>query len=68
MVDGEGGHNGGGDPVLLGVDPVAASGLGDGELDRTRAGGGERTTSADGINVIIEGDRESNGSLVEGLQ
>ena len=40
----------------------------DGEGDRNEAGGGERTTGVGGINVIIEGDRESNGNLGDGLR
>ena len=67
MVDGEGEHNSGGDLLPPGADLAVASGPIDGEQDRTEAGGGERTTSAGGISVIIEGDEESNGSLGDGL-
>jgi len=34
-----------------------------GEVDRTGSGGGERTTGAGGINVIVVGDGETNASL-----
>jgi hypothetical protein len=32
-------------------------------VERTRSGGSEGTTGAGGAHVVIEGDRESNGSL-----
>ena len=35
----------------------------DGEVDRTRSGGGKRTTGAGGVSVIVMGDWETNGSL-----
>ena len=35
----------------------------DGEVERTGSGSGEGTTDAAGASIIIEGDRESNGSL-----
>jgi hypothetical protein len=38
----------------------------DGEVERTRSGGGEGTTGATSASVIIEGDWESNGSLGDG--
>ena len=36
-------------------------------MDRTGSGGGERTTSASGINVIVVGNWETNGSLGDGV-
>ena len=62
-VDGERDHDGRGDPLLLGADLMAASGHSDGEWDRTEADGGERTIGAGGISVIIEGNKDNNGSL-----
>ena len=38
----------------------------DSEVERTGSGGGEGTTGAAGASVIVEGDRESNGSLGDG--
>ena len=35
----------------------------DGEVERTGSGSGEGTTDAAGASIIIEGDRERNGSL-----
>jgi hypothetical protein len=35
----------------------------DDEVERTRSGGGEGTTSAASANVVIEGNGETNGSL-----
>ena len=32
-------------------------------VTRTEAGGGERTTGANGVSVVVESDEESNGSL-----
>ena len=32
-------------------------------MDRTRSGGGKRTTGAGGVNVIIVGDGETNANL-----
>ena len=37
-----------------------ASGPSDGEQDRTRASGGERTTGAGGVSVVAVGDGESS--------
>ena len=37
-------------------------------MERTRSGGGERTTSAIGASIVVEGDGESNGSLGDGGQ
>ena len=39
-----------------------------GEVDRTRSGGGERTTGAGGVNIVIVGDWETNGSLGDGIR
>ena len=39
---------------------------GDGERDRTGAGGGERTTGASGVSVITKGNGESS-SLGDGV-
>ena len=39
----------------------------DGEVDHTGSGGGERTTGASGINVIIMGDEETNANLGDGV-
>ena len=60
-------YDGGGDPLPPGVDLAVASGPSDGERDCTEASGGERTTGACGVSVIVEGDGESNGSLGDGL-
>ena len=62
-MDGDGDRDGGGDPLLLGADLVAASGPSDGEQDCTEAGHGEQTTGVGGVSVVVEGDGESNGSL-----
>ena len=35
----------------------------DSEVERTKSGGGEGTTSATSANIVVEGDGESNGSL-----
>ena len=35
----------------------------DSEVERTGSGGGEGTTGAAGASIIVEGNRESNGSL-----
>jgi hypothetical protein len=35
-------------------------------VERTRSGGGEGTTDADGAIIIVEDDVESNGSLGDG--
>ena len=40
----------------------------DGEVERTRSGGGEGTTGAASASVIVEDDGESNGSLGDGGQ
>ena len=40
----------------------------DSEVDRTRSGGGERTTGAGGTNVVVVGDWETNGSLRDGVR
>ena len=45
-----------------------ASGPSDNEQDRTKAGGGERTTGAGGICVIVKSYGDSNGSLGDGLR
>ena len=66
-ADGEGDHDGGGDPLPLGVDPAAASGLSDGERDRTEASGGKRTTGAGGVSVIVKGDGDNTDSLGDDL-
>ena len=47
---------------------MAVSGPSDGEQDRIKAGGGERTTGGGGVRVIVERDGESNGSLGDGLR
>jgi hypothetical protein len=39
----------------------------DGEVDRTGSGGGKRTTSASGVNVIIVGDRKTNANLGDNM-
>ena len=39
----------------------------DGEVDHIGSSGGKRTTSAGGVNVVVGGDGESNGSLGDGL-
>jgi hypothetical protein len=39
----------------------------DGEVDHTRRGGDERTTSTGGINVVVMGDGETNASLGDGV-
>ena len=67
-TDVEGDRDSGGDLLPPGVDPAMVSEPSDGEQDRTEAGGHERTTSAGGICVIIEGNGESNGSLGDGLR
>ena len=36
-------------------------------MDRTRSGGGERTTGAGGVNVIIVGDKETNANLGDNM-
>jgi hypothetical protein len=36
-------------------------------MDHTRSDGGERTTSADGINVIVVVDGETNANLGDGV-
>ena len=59
-VDGEGDHDDAGDPPTRGVDSTTASGPSDGERDRTRANGGERTTGADGVSIVAEGNGEGN--------
>ena len=58
-MDGEGDRDGAGDPPTWGADLVMVSGPGDGQQDRTRAGGRERTIGVGGVSVIAEGDRES---------
>ena len=40
----------------------------DGEVDRTRSGGGERTTGAGGVNIVVVGDRETNTNLGDGVR
>ena len=40
----------------------------DGKVDRTGSGSGERTASVGGVNVVIVGDCETNGSLGDGVQ
>jgi hypothetical protein len=40
----------------------------DGEVDRTRSGGGERTTGVGGINVVIVGDGETNATIGDVMQ
>ena len=40
----------------------------DGEVDRIGSGGGERTTSAGGINVVVVGDGGTNANLGDGMQ
>ena len=67
LMDGEGDHDGGGDPRPLGADPMVVSGPSDGERDRTMAGGGERTTGVGGVSVVVDGDGESNDSLGDRL-
>ena len=37
-------------------------------MDRTGSSSGERTTGADGLNVIIVGDGETNASLGDGVR
>ena len=37
-------------------------------MDRTGSGGGKRTNDAEGVNIVIMGDGETNGSLGEVLQ
>jgi hypothetical protein len=37
-----------------------------GEVDHTGSGDGERTNGAGGINVVVVGDGERNGSLGDG--
>jgi hypothetical protein len=39
----------------------------DGKVDRTGSGSGERTTNAGGINVVVVGDWETNGSLGDSM-
>ena len=39
----------------------------DGEVDLTGSGGGERTNGADGVNVIIVGDGETNANRGDGV-
>ena len=60
-------YDGGGDLLPPGADPTTVSRPSDGERDRTKVGGGKRTTGAGGVSVIVEGDGESNGSLGDGL-
>ena len=36
-------------------------------MDRTRSGGGKRTTGAGGVNVIIVGDGETNAILGDSM-
>ena len=38
----------------------------DDEVEHTGCGGGEGTTGAAGASIVIEGDKESNGSLGDG--
>jgi hypothetical protein len=40
----------------------------DGEVDHTRSGSGERTTSASGISVVIVGDGETNANLGDSVR
>ena len=40
----------------------------DSEVDRTGSGGGEQTTSANGINIVIVGNRENNANLGDGVR
>ena len=35
----------------------------DREVERIRSGGGEETTGAAGVSIVVEGDGESNGCL-----
>jgi len=39
----------------------------DDEVDCSGSGGGERTTSAGGVNIVVVGDWETNGSLGDGM-
>ena len=67
-VDGEPDYDIAGDPLLpWGTESGSNGGeldhdgaTNNGKVDRTRSGGGEQTTGAGGINVIIVGDRETN--------
>ena len=38
------------------------------EVDHTRSGGGQRTTGATGINIVVVDDRETNASLQDGVR
>ena len=75
-MDGEQDHNIVGDPLPpWGAESRSGNGeldhdgaTNDGEVDRTESSGGERTTSADGINVIIVGNRETNANLGDGVR
>ena len=40
----------------------------DGEVDRTGSDGGERTTGAGGVNIVVVGDRETNTNLGDGVR
>ena len=70
-VDGEQDHDVVGDPLLpWGAESRSGDGELDhdgatdnGEVDRTGSGGGERTTDAGGINVVVVGDVETNANL-----
>ena len=70
-VDGEWDRDVAGDPLLpWGVKSGSGDGklnqdgvTNDGEVNRTGSDGGERTTGAGGINVIIVGDVETNANL-----
>jgi hypothetical protein len=37
-------------------------------VNRIESGGGERTTGAGGVNIIIVGDGETNASLGDGVR
>ena len=74
-VDGHQGHDVAGDPLPpWGVGSGSGDGelkhdgaTDDGEVDRTRSGGGEQTTGAGGINVVIVGNGETNANLRDGV-